>query len=61
MNYHQVAIDGTSNDRVNTSGWNLQSGKVRDANSIVYDVYLAASNAPAMMMVQENIVRFSVP
>ena len=61
VNYHQVAIDGTSNDRVNTSGWNLQSGKVRDANSIVYDVYLAASNAPAMMMVQENIVRFSVP
>ncbi|MEY3135551.1 MAG: hypothetical protein RJA39_1433, partial [Pseudomonadota bacterium] len=61
VNYHQVAIDGTSNDRVNTSGWTLQSGKVRDANSIVYDVYLAASNAPAMMLVQENIVRFSVP
>ena len=61
VNYHQVAIDGTSNDRVNTSGWTLQSGKVRDANSIVYDVYLAASNAPAMMMVQENIARFSVP
>ena len=61
VNYHQVAIDGTSNDRVNTSGWTLQSGKVRDANSIVYDVYLATSNAPAMMLVQENIVRFSVP
>ena len=58
----KAAIDGTIADRVNTSGWTLQTtGKVRDANSIVYDVYLATSNAPAMMLVQENIVRFSVP
>jgi hypothetical protein len=62
VKYHQVAIDGTSADRVNTSGWTLQTtGKVRDANSIVYDVYLATSNAPAMMLVQQDIVRFSVP
>jgi hypothetical protein len=62
VKYHQVAIDGTSADRVNTSGWTLQTtGKVRDTNSIVYDVYLATSNAPAMMLVQQDIVRFSVP
>ena len=61
VKYHQVAIVGNADDRVNISGWTIQSGKVRDANSIVYDVYLATSNAPAMMLVQENIVRFSVP
>jgi hypothetical protein len=61
VKYHQVAITGGAEDLVNISGWTIQSGKVRDANSIVYDVYLAASNAPAMMLVQENIVRFSVP
>ena len=62
VKYHQVAIDGTSVDRVNTSGWTLQTtGTVMDANAVVYDVYLAASNAPAMMLVQHDIVRFSVP
>jgi len=61
VKYHQVAITGGAEDLVNISGWTIQSGRVRDANSIVYDVYLAASNAPAMMLVQENIVRFSVP
>jgi hypothetical protein len=62
VKYHQVAIDGTSADRVNTSGWTLQStGTVRDASSIVYDVYLGASNAPAMLLVQQDIVRFSTP
>jgi hypothetical protein len=61
VKYHQVAIDGTSVDRVNTSGWTLQTtGTVRDASSVVYDVYLASSNAPAMMLVQQDIVRFSV-
>jgi len=62
VKYHQVAIDGTSVDRVNSSGWTLQTtGTVMDANAVVYDVYLAASNAPAMMLVQHDIVRFSVP
>jgi predicted secreted protein len=62
VKYHQVAIDGTSVDRVNTSGWTLQTtGTVKDANAVVYDVYLAASNAPAMMLVQQDIIRFSVP
>jgi hypothetical protein len=62
VKYHQVAIDGTSADRVNTSGWTLQStGTVRDAGSVVYDVYLATSNAPAMMLVQQDIVRFITP
>jgi hypothetical protein len=62
VKYHQVAIDGTSVDRVNTSGWTLQTtGTVRDANAVVYDVYLAASNAPAMMLVQQDMIRFSVP
>ena len=62
VKYHQVAIDGTSVDRVNTSGWTLQTtGSVRDANSVVYDVYLAASNAPAMMLVQQDVLRFSTP
>jgi hypothetical protein len=62
VKYHQVAIDGTSVDRVNTSGWTLQTtGTVRDANAFVYDVYLATSNAPAMMLVQQDIVRFSIP
>ena len=61
VKYHQVAIDGTSVDRVNTSGWTLQTtGTVRDASSVVYDVYLASSNAPAMMLVQQDMVRFSV-
>ena len=61
VKYHQVAIDGTSADRVNTSGWTLQVGTVKDANSIIYDVYIAANNAPAMMLVEQNITRFSVP
>jgi hypothetical protein len=62
VKYHQVAIDGTSADRVNTSGWTLQTtGSVRDANSVVYDVYLAASNAPAMLLVQQDVLRFSTP
>ena len=61
VKYHQVAIEGTSADRVNTSGWTLQAGTVKDANSIIYDVYIAANNAPAMMLVEQNITRFSVP
>jgi hypothetical protein len=62
VKYHQVAIDGASADRVNTSGWTLQTtGTVRDANSVIYDVYLAANSAPAMMLVQQDIVRFSTP
>ena len=61
VKYHQVAIEGTSVDRVNTSGWTLQAGTVKDANSIIYDVYIAANNAPAMMLVEQNITRFSVP
>ena len=62
VKYHQVAIDGTSVDRVNTNGWTLQTtGTVKDTNAVVYDVYLATSNAPAMMLVQQDIVRFSIP
>ena len=61
VKYHQVAIEGTSADRVNTSGWTLQAGTVKDANSIIYDVYIATNNAPAMMLVEQNITRFSVP
>jgi len=64
VKYHQVAIDGTSQDRVNISGWVRESSntaKVKDADNILYDVYVAANGAPAMMLVQENIVLFSVP
>jgi hypothetical protein len=62
VKYHQVAIDGTSVDRVNTNGWTLQTtGKVSDNSAIVYDVYLAASGAPAMMLVEQNITRFNTP
>ena len=35
VKYHQVAITGGAEDLVNISGWTIQSGKVRDANSIV--------------------------
>jgi hypothetical protein len=61
VKYHQVAIDGTSADRVNISGWTLQTGTVKDANSVSYDVYIATNGSPAMMLVQQDIVRFSIP
>jgi hypothetical protein len=61
VKYHQVAIDGTSADRVNISGWALQTGTVKDANSVIYDVYIATNGSPAMMLVQQDIVRFSTP
>jgi ATP-binding cassette subfamily C protein LapB len=39
----------------------LQTGTVKDANSVSYDVYIATNGSPAMMLVQQDIVRFSIP
>ena len=60
MNYHQVAVTGSGNDKVSTNGWTLNTtGDVMDSAGIYYSVYTATSGAPAMLLVQTDIQRSS--
>ena len=61
MNYHQVAVTGSGNDKVSTNGWTLNTtGEVMDSAGIYYSVYTATSGAPAMLLVQTDIQRSSI-
>jgi large repetitive protein len=60
MNYHQVAVTGSGNDKVSTNGWTLNTtGDVMDSAGLYYSVYTATSGAPAMLLVQTDIQRSS--
>jgi len=60
MNYHQVAVTGSGDDKVSTTGWTLNTtGDVMDSAGIYYSVYTATSGAPAMLLVQTDIQRSS--
>ena len=64
--YHQIVIDGTSQDTVSTTGWTLlttgmlNGWQTRDNLFHPYDVYIATDGRPAMMMVEQPIVRSTV-
>jgi hypothetical protein len=61
MNYHQVAVTGSGDDKVSTTGWTLNTtGDVMDSAGIYYSVYTATSGAPAMLLVQTDIQRSSI-
>jgi hypothetical protein len=60
MNYHQVAVTGSGDDKVSTTGWTLNTtGDVMDSAGLYYSVYTATSGAPAMLLVQTDIQRSS--
>ena len=59
--YHQIVIDGTSQDTVSTAGWTLlttgmlNGWQTRDNLFHSYNVYTATDGRPAMMMVEQGI------
>lgn len=59
--YHQIVIDGTSQDTVSTAGWTLlttgmlNGWQTRDKLFHSYNVYTATDGRPAMMMVEQGI------